>query len=72
MQSIVDDTWQFGVLNECNLVDVVRLVAPHQKVLVEVYEIGQELLSDKVCVDGGIIVFNMDHILVVVLLLHLS
>ena len=36
MQSIIDNSWQFSVLNKSHLVNVIRLVAPHEQILIEV------------------------------------
>ena len=62
MQSVVDNTGQLGIFDEGYLVYVVWLVAPHEEVLVQVRKIGRKLLSDKVSIDGSVVVFQVNNI----------
>ena len=44
VQSVVDDSGQFCVLDEGHLVDVLGLIAAHQEVLVQVAQIRHQLI----------------------------
>ena len=41
---------------------MIWLIAPHQQVLVQIAQVWRQLVSNKVCIYGLIVVFDMDHI----------
>ena len=63
MKSIIYNTGQLGVLDEGHLVDMVRLIAPHQEVLVKIAQVWCQLVPNKVCVYRLIVVLDVDHII---------
>jgi hypothetical protein len=60
---VIDDAGQLGVLDECDLVDVLGLVAAHQEVPVQVIQIGLQSLSDERLVNAWIIFLNLNEVL---------
>ena len=50
MEAVIYDSWQFGILDKSDLVDMIRVGAPHQQVLVEVSQVRHEVLRHKIVV----------------------
>ena len=65
MKSVIDYSWKLCVLNEGNFINVVLLVAPHEQILVQILEIRFELLHNKLSINGSIIVFHMNEIIII-------
>ena len=64
MQTVIDDTWQLGVLDECDLVDMCWLVTSHEEVFVQIGQIWHQFFTDELCIYVGIVVLQQYDVVV--------
>lgn len=65
MQPIVDYAGQFRVLDECDFVNVLLLIAPHEHILIQVTEVGNQVFLDEVSIKIGIVVLHVQEIVLI-------
>ena len=63
MQSIINNTGQFCVFNEINLIQIIILIASHFKVGIQIFKVWMEPHIDKFLIYRLVKIFNLNEII---------